>query len=160
VADDAQALTPEVTSRKVAMSSLRTGRARRGFTLIELVVVVLVMGILAAVAAPKMFDTASNAKINTTRQSLVVVRDAIELYKAQNGAYPGEAGSGSDLQNDLSTFLKGPFPKSAVPGAAGGADVRYVTSGTGTGTVSGTQDWAYNNQDGSFTINKSGYDTY
>ena len=51
--------------------------------MIELVVVVLVMGILAAVAAPKMFDTATNAKVNATRQSLVVVRDAIELYKAQ-----------------------------------------------------------------------------
>jgi general secretion pathway protein G len=142
------------------MHSLKSSRARRGFTLIELVVVVLVMGILAAVAAPKMFDTASTAKINTTRQSLVVVRDAIELYKAQNGSYPGAAGSGTALQTDLATFLKGPFPKSSVPGAGSGADVRYVTSGTGTGTVSGTQDWAFNTLDGSFTINKSGYETY
>lgn len=142
------------------MQSQSNRRARRGFTLIELVVVVLVMGILAAVAAPKMFDTATTAKVNSTRQSLMVVRDAIELYKAQTGAYPGEAGSGTDLQTDLSTYLKGPFPKSSVPGAGGGADVRYVTSGTGTGAVSGTQDWAYNNQDGSFTINAATYSTY
>jgi general secretion pathway protein G len=142
------------------MKSQTAGRTRRGFTLIELVVVVLVMGILAAVAAPRMFDTASTAKINTTRQSLVVVRDAIELYKAQNGSYPGAAGSGTALQTDLATFLKGPFPKSSVPGAGGGADVRYVTTGTGAGTASGTQDWAYNTLDGSFIINKATYDTY
>ena len=141
------------------MNSLKASRARRGFTLIELVVVVLVMGILAAVAAPKMFDTASNAKINSTRQSLVVVRDAIELYKAQNGSYPGAAGSGSALQNDLRNFLKGPFPKSSVPAATSDGAVRYVTTGTGTGSVSGTTDWAYNTLDGSFTINTSGYET-
>ncbi|HVJ68993.1 MAG TPA: prepilin-type N-terminal cleavage/methylation domain-containing protein [Caulifigura sp.] len=142
------------------MTSSTARRARRGFTLIELVVVVLVMGILAAVAAPKMFDTASNAKVNTTRQSLMVVRDAIELYKAQNGTYPGQTGSGTALATDLKPFLKGPFPKAQVPGATGDSSVRYVTSGSGVGTVSGVQDWAYNTVDGSFAINVTSYDTY
>jgi general secretion pathway protein G len=142
------------------MSTQSHRHARRGFTLIELVVVVLVMGILAAVAAPRMFDTASNAKVNSTRQSLMVVRDAIELYKAQNGTYPGQSGSGTALQTDLKPFLKGPFPKASVPGATGDAGVRYVTTGTGTGSVSGTQDWAYNTVDGSFTINVTSYDAY
>ena len=136
------------------MNSLKASRARRGFTLIELVVVVLVMGILAAVAAPKMFDTASNAKINTTRQSLVVLRDAIELYKATNGSYPG-----ATLTTVIATYLKGPFPKSSVPGATGDGSVRIVNTGTGL-TASGTEDWAYNTQDGSFIINKTSYDTY
>jgi general secretion pathway protein G len=138
------------------MTSLTARRVRRGFTLIELVVVVLVMGILAAVAAPKMFDTASNAKVNATRQSLVVVRDAIELYKAQNGSYP----PGATLAAALGPFIKGPFPKSAVPGAAGDATVRVETDGSGLGTVTGAQDWAYDSNDGSFGINKATYDTY
>jgi general secretion pathway protein G len=136
------------------MTSLTARRVRRGFTLIELVVVVLVMGILAAVAAPKMFDTASNAKVNSTRQSLVVVRDAIELYKAQNGTYPGQTGSGTALQTDLKPFLKGPFPKAAVPGAPGDAGVKYDTVIVG----DGTKDWLYNKADGTFLINVDAYD--
>jgi general secretion pathway protein G len=142
------------------MPTLAARRARRGFTLIELVVVVLVLGILAAVAAPKMFDTATTAKVNSTRQSLVVVRDAIELYKAQNGTYPGQTGSGAALATDLKPFLKGPFPKASVPGATGDASVRYETNGNGLGAVSGTQDWAYDTVDGSFSINVAGYDTF
>ena len=41
-----------------------TKKRRGGFTLIELVVVVLVLGIIASVAAPKMFDTANDAREN------------------------------------------------------------------------------------------------
>jgi type II secretion system protein G len=78
-----------------------TSKRRGGFTLIELVVVVLVLGIIASVAAPKMFDTANDARENSTIQSLAVVRDAIELHRAQNGAYPGDLGTEADLKADL-----------------------------------------------------------
>jgi len=131
-------------------------RSRRGFTLIELVVVVLVMGILAAVAAPKMFDTASNAKINSARQSLSVVRDAIELYRAQIGTYPGQAATGTALATDLKPFLKGPFPKVSISGAPNNGTVKY---GSTTAAVDGSTDWVYDKADGSIVINLTGYET-
>ncbi|MGN6136167.1 MAG: prepilin-type N-terminal cleavage/methylation domain-containing protein, partial [Aureliella sp.] len=62
-----------------------TNRKRKAFSLVELVVVVLILGIIAAVAAPRMFDTAGDARKNSTKSSLAVLRDAIELYKAQTG---------------------------------------------------------------------------
>jgi general secretion pathway protein G len=132
-------------------------RSRGGFTLIELVVVVLVMGILAAVAAPKMFDTATKAKENSARQSLSVLRDAIELHKAQNGAYPGDLGTGTDLADDLKPFLKGPFPKVSIAGATGDGSVKYATP---VGAADGSTDWLYDKASGTIIINEADYDEY
>ena len=58
---------------------------RNGFTLIELVVVIMILGILAAVAAPKLLNTSATAIDNGLKQTLAVVRDAIELFVAENG---------------------------------------------------------------------------
>ena len=132
-------------------------RARRGFTLIELVVVVLIIGIIAAIASPRMFDTATNARTNATRQSLAVVRDAIQLYRAQNGALPGEAGTEADLKTDLQTVLNGPFPGAEVGNT--GNTVRIQTSGAAL-TVSGTQSWAYDNVSGQLIVNHASYSSW
>jgi len=70
-------------------SNPRQFRQRRpGFTLVELVVVVLILGIIAAVAAPKMFDTADQAKESSAAMLAAIVRDRIDLYYAANAAYP------------------------------------------------------------------------
>lgn len=127
-------------------------RSRRAFTLIELVIVILILGILAAVAAPRMFDTATNARTSATRHSLTVVRDAIQLYRAQNGALPGEVGTELDLKNDLINMLNGPFPRSEVGNV--GDSVRIQNTGAAL-TVSGVESWAYDNVSGEFKCNSA-----
>ena len=72
-------------------ASVNKSSRRRGFTLVELVVVVLIMGIIAAIALPKMATSTATAKTNSAKTSVAVIRDAIELYKADNGAYPSDA---------------------------------------------------------------------
>lgn len=131
---------------------------RQGFSLIELVVVVLVMGIIAAVAGPRMFDTANDARESGTRSSLTVVRNAIELYRSQTGSFPGDGGTEADLKADLQNYIRGPFPEAQV-GANAGDTVRVETSGSAL-TVSGTQSWAYDNSTGEFIVNDSSFSSW
>lgn len=132
--------------------------ARRGFTLVELVVVVLVLGIIASVAAPKMFDTAGDARTNATIQSLSVVRNAIELHRAQVGSLPGNAGTEADFKADLEPFLSGPFPANKLSAAANDATVSVQTTGNAL-SVSGAHDWRYDNASGEIIINVAGFNT-
>lgn len=130
----------------------RRKATRSAFSLVELVVVVLIIGILAAVAAPKMFDTAGDARDSATKASLGIIRDAIELYRSQNGSYPPAA----SLSTALKPYIKGTFPK--VQASAVGKDNQNNSVATSTAdpiTASGTQGWAYNATTGEFVVNHS-----
>jgi general secretion pathway protein G len=61
---------------------------RRGFTLIELLVVMAIIATLLSVALPKYFGSLDRAKEATLRQSLTVMREAIDKFYADNGRYP------------------------------------------------------------------------
>ena len=139
------------------MKHITRHNRRRGFTLVELVIVILIIGILAAIAAPKLFDTSNDARQNGTRQSLNVLRNAVQLYRAQNGALPGDGGTEADLKADLAPFLQGPFPGAEVGNT--GNTVRIQTSGAAL-TASGTESWAYDNVTGDVIINHASYSSW
>lgn len=64
-------------------------RYRRGFSLIELVIVVVILGLISAMAIPRMTRGAGNAGAATLRGDLAVLRGAIELYRAEHeGRFP------------------------------------------------------------------------
>jgi len=61
---------------------------KKGFTLIELIMIIVILGILAAVAVPKYFDLQASAKLAAEKGVVGGVRAGIYTYFAQNKAYP------------------------------------------------------------------------
>jgi len=63
-------------------------RCARGFTLIELMVVIVILGILAMYIAPKIMSRPEEAKQVRARMDIVALETALKLYKLDNGSYP------------------------------------------------------------------------
>lgn len=65
-------------------------RSNQGFTLVELIIVIIILGILAALAIPQFSASTDDAKKATLQGNLAVLRNAISLYYHQhNSVYPG-----------------------------------------------------------------------
>lgn len=61
---------------------------RRGFSLVELMIVVLILGALAAIAVPRIMGGAATAKANGCKTNIDLINAQIELYYANNSSYP------------------------------------------------------------------------
>jgi prepilin-type N-terminal cleavage/methylation domain-containing protein len=126
-------------------------RKQTGFTLVELVVVVMILGILAAVAAPKLLGTSSTATDNGIKQTLAVVRDAIERYTAEHGGSYPRSDTEANFKTDLKPYLRGSFPKCPVGNTAAvafsAADPLAVTGTTG--------GWIFSSGSGEFAVNST-----
>ena len=66
---------------------LRTNaRRQRGFTLIEILIVVVILGILAAIVIPQFTNASQDAQVSAVKSQLQTVRSQIELYRVKNGS--------------------------------------------------------------------------
>ncbi len=65
-----------------------TGTGEKGYTLIELMIVLTIIGILASIAQPSLQKSLIRAREASLRQSLFVLRDVIDQHYADHGVYP------------------------------------------------------------------------
>ena len=133
----------------------------RAFTLIELMIVVAIIGILAAVAIPKFSDMLEKAREGATKGNVGAIKSAISIYYGDNsGVWPGDI-SAEAFKNYLDKI---PPVKVTHPAKLGGntlsgtATVVTVVSASGVFT-SNTDGWKYNYTDGNVWVNNSQTDT-
>ncbi len=73
----------------LAMHNALTRRKRlRGFTLIEIMVVITILGILAALIVPRVVGRTDDARITAAKQDIGAIMQALKLYRLDNGRYP------------------------------------------------------------------------
>jgi len=83
---------------------------RSGFTLIEIILVVVIIGILAGIALPRMGGKTEKAKISQAKSNITALGMAIQEYEMMNGDYP------SSLDQLLDESKGGPYmEKKAIP---------------------------------------------
>jgi len=66
-------------------------RKNSGFTLIEILVVITILGILGALVIPKIMDRPNDARVSATKQQIADTVQALNLYKLDSGSYPNSS---------------------------------------------------------------------
>jgi general secretion pathway protein G len=107
---------------------------RRGFTLIELIVVIVVLGLLAGLVAPQIFGRVSEAKAVTARTQIELLATALDSYRLDNGGYPTTAQGLAALTQaptsaPVPTSWRGPYLRKAVPLDPWGRAYVYASPG-------------------------------
>ena len=105
---------------------------QKGFSLIEIMVVVVILGILASIVVPKIISRPDEARAVKAKQDVLAVQNALDLYKLDNGNYPStdqglmalvEKPTSNPAPRDWKQYLK------SLPKDPWGRDYLYLNPG-------------------------------
>ena len=85
----ALSLSKGVSGARASTSSARTGiKKRNGFTLVELMVVIVIIGLLATIVALNVLPSGDTARVQKAKADIATIEQGLELYRLQMGSYP------------------------------------------------------------------------
>ena len=111
-----------------------TAPARAGFTLIEILVVIIVIGLLAGLVGPRILGRVSEAKTATARTQIELLGLALDNYRLDNGGYPTTEQGLAALQEKpsrepVAANWRGPYLRKAIPTDPWGRPYGYASPG-------------------------------
>ena len=114
---------------------MKSSLTKRGFTLIEVLVVIIVLGMLAALVGPRILGRVSEAKSATARTQIELLGLGLDSYRLDNGAYPTtEQGLAAlnemPIREPLPFNWRGPYLRKAIPLDPWGRPYLYRSPGT------------------------------
>ena len=139
-------------------------RKNRGFTLVEILIVVIILGILAAIVIPQFTNASNDARNNSVASTLQTLRGQIELYKIQHSDTPPAQDNiialltsktdttGNTLTAGVTTGFLGPYVQSFPTNPINGSSAVGNTATAGNG-------WVYTAANGGYTVSAMGTGT-
>jgi len=105
-------------------------RGQRGFSLIELMIVMVILGLIASLVGPRLFGKLGKAKQKTAKTQIEMIMASLDAYRLDVGSYPTEQeGLGALMRNPGIDTWDGPYLKKEVPADPWGEPYVYRNPG-------------------------------
>ena len=110
---------------------MKCPKRNRGFTLIEIIIVVIIMSLIAALVVPRLFKKVEKSKQQIAKTQIIMIENAVKMFKLDAGRYPStEEGLKALLEKPAKTNnWDGPYLEKSIPKDPWGQDYLYTYPG-------------------------------